>query len=66
MPSINNFFLIRFNESKQILRQRPRPTHRKEAPGGGVAIHPIACRRDQRSAWPWLIYFFDVKNWGAR
>ena len=42
MPSINNFFLSRFKESNKILRHQPRPTHREEAPGGGVAIHPMA------------------------
>jgi hypothetical protein len=49
MASINNFFLSRFKECKQILRQQPLPTHREEAPGDGVAIILIACRRAQRS-----------------
>ncbi len=66
MPSINNFFLSRFKESNKILRHRPRPTHREEAPGGGVAIHPMACRRAQRSARPWLMYFFDVSKSGGK
>ena len=35
MPLLNNFFLSQFKESNKTLRQRPQPTHREEAPGGG-------------------------------
>jgi hypothetical protein len=48
-----NFFLLYFINSDKTLRQRPRPTPCKEAPGGGVcsSIKTMALEGETALSW---------------
>jgi hypothetical protein len=60
MCLLNNFFCGWSWELTKTLRQRPRRTHRKEVPGGGMAINTVAMMLDGRAAPPWWCSFLEV------